>query len=130
VEQAWRRDGARAYLGITIPKFPNLFCLYGPNTNPKAGGLFFFEEMQVRYALSCIREIIERGKKSISCRQETCDDYNQRMDKELQHLSWMHPSQKSYYVNAFGRVDVNMPWMPGTYFNWTRSVNLDDFVVS
>ena len=41
-------DEAMAYLGITVPNFPNLFCMYGPGTNLAAGaGLFYHSEFQV-----------------------------------------------------------------------------------
>ncbi len=56
----WDGD-ARAYLGMTVPDFPNLFCLYGPNTNLVANGsIIFFSECEVRYLLECIRELLAR----------------------------------------------------------------------
>ena len=52
LHEHWAGD-ARAYLGITVPGFPNLFCLYGPNTNLVANGsIIFFSECAVRYVLS------------------------------------------------------------------------------
>ena len=69
-------DDPRAYLGISIPRFPNLFCLYGPNTNPVVGSVVIMLECQVRYAMGCIREMIERGIDSLECREDVHDDYN------------------------------------------------------
>ncbi len=129
LEDLWSKDGGRAYLGITVPGFPNLFCLYGPNTNPKTGSLFLWEELQARYSILCIKELIEKGHRSIDVRQEIHDDYNQRMDEALQNQIWMDQSQKSYYRNEFNRVDVNMPWLPDEYFSWTVKPNFSDYVI-
>ena len=127
LEDVWSKDGARAYLGVTIPKFPNLFCLYGPNTNPKGGGIFMWEELQARYSILCIKELIESGKHSIDVKQEVHDDYNKRMDKVLETQIWMDKSQKSYYRNEFERVDVNMPWLPKEFFVWGLKPNMQEF---
>jgi len=129
LEDVWSKDGGRAYLGITIPKFPNLFCIYGPNTNPRTGSLFMWEELQARYAILCIRELIEKGHRSIDVRQEVHDEYNERMDDAMQEMIWMDQSQKSYYRNEFNRADVNMPWLPEDYFSWTIKPNFSDYLI-
>src|SRR5262249_5492255 len=55
LHEQWN-DDARAYLGITVPGFPNLFCLYGPNTNIVINGsIVYFSECEVRYLLACVR---------------------------------------------------------------------------
>ena len=60
-------DEPRAYLGITVPDFPNLFCLYGPATNlAHAGSIIFHSECQVRYATACVQALIENGAKAIA----------------------------------------------------------------
>ena len=62
IEQLWEKDGARAYLGTMLPGFPNLFMIYGPNTNATGGlGTFDFEEMVIRFALQCIEHLIIEG---------------------------------------------------------------------
>jgi 4-hydroxyacetophenone monooxygenase len=58
LHEQWQGD-ARAYLGITIPGFPNLFCLYGPNTNIVINGsIIYFSECGVRYVLGCIGAVL------------------------------------------------------------------------
>ena len=55
-------DEPTAYLGITMPNFPNLFCIYGPGTNLAFGAsLFYHSEFQVHYALEAIRETLASG---------------------------------------------------------------------
>jgi len=127
LEDIWSKDGARAYLGVTVPHFPNLFCLYGPNSNPKAGGIFLWEELQARYSISCIKHLIENGARSIEVHQEVHDDYNKRMDDALKDQIWMDQGQKSYFRNDFNRVDVNMPWVPKVMFQWILKPNFNEF---
>ena len=68
LHEHWDGD-ARAYLGITVPGFPNLFCLYGPNTNIVINGsIIYFSECGVRYILGCIELAARRW----STRPSTC----------------------------------------------------------
>lgn len=129
LEELWSKDGPRAYLGITMPSFPNFFCLYGPNTNPRQGGVCTMLECQVRYALGCIRALIEGEGRSIECRQEVYDAFNEKLDAHLRSTIWMHETQNSYYMNRFGRVATNSPWRLLDYWRWTREPNLDDFLL-
>ncbi len=124
-------DDPEAYLGITVPNFPNLFCIYGPGTNLAHGGsLIFHSECQVRYILGCLKRLIEGGARSIECRPEVSDEYNRRLRAELEEMVWSHPSIKSsWYRNEAGRVTVLSPWRLVDYWRWTLEPNLDDFVV-
>ena len=68
LHRQWHGD-ARAYLGITIPNFPNFFCLYGPNTNIVVGSsIIFFSECEMRYIMGCLKIQIEEGRESIEKR--------------------------------------------------------------
>jgi len=61
LHEVWGGD-ARAYLGITVPQFPNLFLLYGPNTNIVINGsIIYFSECGVRYILGLVRMLLEGG---------------------------------------------------------------------
>jgi 4-hydroxyacetophenone monooxygenase len=129
LEDAWSADGPRAYLGITMPGFPNFFCLYGPNTNPRQGGVCTMLECQVRYALGCIRALIEGNARSLECRREVHDAFNKKLDALLSSTIWMHETQNSYYMNRAGRVATNSPWRLLDYWRWTREPNPDDFLI-
>ncbi len=120
-------DDPRAYLGISMPRFPNLFCLYGPNTNPVVGSVVIMLECQVRYAMGCIREMIERGIDSMECREDVHDDYNERVDAQHERMVWRHPRVHSYYNNARGRVVTNAPWKLIDYWKMTKAPDLRDF---
>ena len=72
-------DEPTAYLGITIPNFPNLFCMYGPGTNLAHGAsLFFHSECQIHYAMDCIHRVLAAGAQTIEVRKDAHDEYVER----------------------------------------------------
>jgi 4-hydroxyacetophenone monooxygenase len=122
-------DSPTAYLGITVPGFPNLFCLYGPGTNLAHGGsLVFHAECQVGYVLGCLRALLEGGRAAMECRREVHDEYNARLAEALSRMVWSHPSiRSSWYRNREGRVTVLSPWRLVDYWRWTKEPRLEDF---
>lgn len=121
-------DEPRAYLGITVPDFPNLFCLYGPATNLAHGGsIIFNSECQVRYATACIEALLENGLKAMEPRREVYDEFNRRLAAELSTLVWSHPGAGSWYRNRAGQVVTTSPWRLVDYWNWTRAPKLDEY---
>jgi 4-hydroxyacetophenone monooxygenase len=124
-------DEPSAYLGITVPNFPNLFCMYGPGTNLAHGGsLIFHSECQIRYITGCIKALIEGGYQSIEPRPDVHDEYYERTQRELEGLVWSHASiQHSWFKNKHGRIHVLSPWRLVDYWTWTRAPDLDDFVI-
>ena len=124
-------DEPRAYLGITVPDFPNLFCLYGPATNlAHAGSIIFHSECQVRYATACIQALLENGVRAMECRREVYEDYTQRLIAELETLVWSHPACDSWYRNRSGRVVTTSPWRLADYWKWTRAPDLKDYTLT
>jgi 4-hydroxyacetophenone monooxygenase len=123
-------DRPTAYLGITIPNFPNLFCLYGPATNLAHGGsLIFHSECQIRYVMGCLGALLAGHGRSIECRSEVHDGYNLRLQAELDTMVWSHPSiRSSWYRNSEGRIYILSPWRLVDYWAWTRAPDLSDFV--
>ncbi len=124
----WSDDPA-AYLGITVPRFPNLFLMYGPGTNLAASGsLIFHGECQMRYIMGCIRTLLERDARAIEVRQDVHDAFDHRLQDTLARTIWSHPAVvHSWYRNSHGRVTVLSPWKLLDYWNWTREPNPDDY---
>ncbi|MGO4383719.1 flavin-containing monooxygenase [Specibacter sp. RAF43] len=130
LREAWGEDDARAYLGMTVPDFPNFFILFGPNTSAGHGGSHVLSaEMQVRYILQVIEQMDAEGLTSVECRDDVYDDYNEKVDAALSRTVWTHPAMSTYYRNAKGRIVTNMPWTNGRYWHLTRTPNLNDFSV-
>ncbi len=120
-----------AYLGITIPKFPNFFCMYGPGTNLAHGGsLILHSECQMRYISDALDQIIEGGLSSIEPRQDRYEDWHARCQSELKTLVWAQPSVKhSFYKNTYGEIHGLSPWRLVDYWRWTEEADLSDYVV-
>jgi 4-hydroxyacetophenone monooxygenase len=129
LEQAWEKDGARAYLGMTLPDFPNLFIIYGPNAQARAGGLFAWLEIWARYSVQAIVAMLEGGHRSIECRRDVYDAYNAKLDAAERQCIWAMDGLKSYYVNEHRRQGVNNPLRPSVAYACVREPNLADFVL-
>lgn len=118
----WGDDNPRAYLGMTVPEFPNLFVLYGPNSNFAHGGsAIFMAECQVNYIVHLLEMMAKSGHVVAEVRKEVHDRYNERLDAAMETLAWSHPAAQSWYRNASGRVVTNQPWRLVDYWHLTRS---------
>ena len=117
-------DEPTAYLGMTMPNFPNLFCIYGPGTNLAFGAsIFYHAEFQVHYALEAIHETLGSGALWSEVKPEAHDEYADRHQKEIGELVWSHPSiAHSHYKNSDGKVFTLSPWPLDQYWEWTRHV--------
>lgn len=128
IREIWGDDDPRAYLGMTIPEFPNLFLTYGPNTNLGHGGnILFHTECQVRYIVNCLKLLLERGFKTMECRQAVHDHYNDQVDEAHAQMVWTHPAMSNWYKNQKGRVTTNSPWKLIDYWEMTKAPDPSDF---
>ena len=127
LHERWSGD-ARAYLGITIPDFPNLFCLYGPNTNIVINGsIIYFSELEVRYVLGCLRLLFEGGHRALDVRPEVHDAFNERIDAANRTMAWGASSVNSWYKNDVGRVAQNWPFSLLDYWHQARRPDPADY---
>lgn len=121
-------DDPRAYLGITVPDFPNLFCLYGPGTNlAHAGSIIFHSECQVRYVMGCLAALLRGGHAALDVKHDVHDAYYERFDARHRQLVFSHPGMTSWYKNAAGKVTTTSPWRLVDYWGWTKEPDLDDY---
>ena len=127
----WAGDDPTAYLGLTVPDFPNLFCMLGPNTGPAHGGSVIFQsECQSRYISACLVEMIEHGIAAIDVLQEIHDNYVRKVDVEHEAMIWTHPGMTTYYRNKSGRVFSAMPWRFVDYWAMTHDADLNRYRVT
>ncbi|BCI53366.1 monooxygenase [Mycolicibacterium litorale] len=121
-----------AYLGITVPDFPNFFCMYGPGTNLAHGGsLIFHSECQMRYIAQCLELLIGGGHRWLQPRAECAEDWRRRSQDELSKLVWSQPSVKhSFYKNSHGEIYTLSPWRLVDYWTWTRTPDPKDFEIA
>ncbi|MFE3273329.1 flavin-containing monooxygenase [Nocardia sp. NPDC059239] len=129
LRETWGPDDARAYLGVTVPDFPNLFILNGPNTFAGHGGsAILATEFQLRYALQGIERIASGAAASVEVRQEVCDDYNSKIDAMMDAMIWSHRGTETYFRNSAGRVVVNSPWKYIDYWRWTLEYKSSEYI--
>jgi 4-hydroxyacetophenone monooxygenase len=120
-----------AYLGITVPGFPNFFCMYGPGTNLAHGGsLIFHSECQMRYITQAIEMLVAGGHRTMEPREDRYEDWHRRSQAEMRTLVWSQPSiEHSFFKNAFGEIHGLSPWRLVDYWTWTKTLEPDDFVI-
>jgi 4-hydroxyacetophenone monooxygenase len=129
LHEHWGGD-ARAYLGIVLPHFPNLFLLYGPNTNIVVNGsIIYFSECEVHYVVGCIRKLLETGAAALDPKPSVHDAYNEKIDAKNLQMAWGVSSVSTWYKNATGRTAQNWPFSLLEYWQQTREPDLDDFEV-
>jgi cyclohexanone monooxygenase len=122
---AWSQ-GAQAYLGITVSGFPNLFMLYGPNTNN--GSIIFQIECQVAYALRQIRRLDDEHLAWIGVKAEVMESYNHQLQHDLNNVKvWNNGSCSNYYRAASGRIVTQWPHGMDTYEEMTGAAAHDAY---
>jgi len=131
LREVWGVDDPRAYLGITVPDYPNMFVLVGPNTFVAHGGSIIYQaECEMRYVTDCIRHMVENGISSVEVKQDVHDEYNKRVDAEHDQLVWSHSGLHSWYRNSKGRVFSPMPWRFVDYWQMTHAFNESEYTVT
>ncbi|GLQ06905.1 flavin-containing monooxygenase [Sneathiella chinensis] len=122
------QDDPRAYLGMTTPGFPNMFILYGPNTNLAHGGSTIFQvECQTRYITKSIMGMIEADRTELEIRKDIHDEYNRTVDDIHNGMIWTHPDVGSWYKNSEGRIVANTPWRLVDYWSLTYDTDLTKY---
>ena len=120
LHESWNGD-ARAYNGICVPGFPNLFCVYGPNTNIVVNGsIIYFAECAVHYIVECLRLLSASGSAAMDCRRDAYDSYAALIDEHNSQMAWGISPVSSWYKSPSGRVAQNWPLPLIDYWRQTR----------
>ncbi len=128
LREQWGVDDARAYLGVTVPDFPNLFIVNGPNTNAGHGGsAIHATEFQVRYIMEAIRHLLVNETAAVEVNRDMFDRYNEELDDALARCIWSHKGMTTYYRNDAGRIVVSSPWKYIDYWERVRDFNPSDY---
>ena len=116
LQESWA-EGAEAHLGITVSGFPNLFVLYGPNTNLGHNSIVFMLERQISYALTCIRSLVS-DPRPLDVRPGAQAASNRRLERRLATTVWATACH-SWYKTESGRITNN--WSGTTSDYWRRT---------
>ncbi|MGF2946505.1 flavin-containing monooxygenase [Mycobacterium sp. Lab-001] len=122
------RDGARAYLGMAVPGFPNMFLIYGPNTNLGSSSIILMMEQQARYIRQIVEELARGGvHRAFEVRPAVEQAYDAEVQSRLDAGVWT--TCDSWYRTASGRVTTNWPGLVREYQRRTQTASLADFDV-
>lgn len=119
--KVWQ-DGARAFKGITVPGFPNLFMMYGPNTNN--GSIIFNLEVQADYVVRHLRQMDSRGLRWIAPREEAFAAYNAALQADIARVVPWQNATSNYYRAASG---LNVTQYPHGMKTYAAMMSLPDF---
>jgi cation diffusion facilitator CzcD-associated flavoprotein CzcO len=111
-------DGARAYLGIYVPGFPNLLVTYGPNTNLGGGSIVYMLEAQARHMRQTVDRLVAGSYHRVEVTAEAEEAYDRGVQQRLSHSVWAHCD--SWYRHPSGRITSNWPGSTHPYARRTK----------
>lgn len=117
----------KAYLGLSVPAFPNMFLLYGPNTNGGTGSVVFIVEAGMRHVLAALAALQRTGKRQIEIRREVADDFHREIRAALPGTVWTGCG--NWYLDENGHSPNQWPWRWGTYTRRTRELEPGAYLV-
>jgi cyclohexanone monooxygenase len=125
LRETWR-DGAYAYLGMTVPGFPNFFMLYGPNTNVGSNSVIFMLEAQAHYIVRALKLMRRRGKSYVAVRPAAMTTFLTKIDGWMQGTVWLTRCS-NYFRAANGRVVTQWPRSARAFWGMTRRFKASDY---
>ncbi len=126
LDEEWR-EGPQAHLGLAVSGFPNLFFMYGPNTNLGHNSIVLMIESQCRYILSVLRQMAARSIQAVDVRPEVQQAYNDELSERLAKSAWVM-IEDSWYLQG-GKVTNNWVGRTTEYRRRTNHAYLDEYVL-
>ncbi len=124
LNEAWS-TGASAYLGMSVPGFPNFFMLYGPNTNLGHNSIVYMLESQIAHIMRCLDRMGRTGARRIEIGHDVFEKQDARIQTRLARTVWN--GCKSWYLTEQGRNTTNWPGFTLSYRWLTRHLSLDAY---
>lgn len=127
-EDLWSSDGARAYLGMSVPGFPNFYSVYGPNSQGRGGGGFLmYVDLWTQYVAEMIVAQVENGYREVEVKKPVFETYNREIDDAVRDLIYETEGKGGYFLNAHGRSGVQMPWTVDEYHARLLPADIADY---
>jgi len=117
-----------AYLGLTVPGFPNMFMCYGPNTNLGHNSIIFMIECQVENFLALIQDLTSQKGAAIEVKQSTVEEFYDKADKAMEKTVWAGDCS-SWYKTKDGKVVNNLPFSCVKYWDMTRVHDMSKYSI-
>jgi cation diffusion facilitator CzcD-associated flavoprotein CzcO len=119
----------RAYLGISVPGFPNMFLLYGPNTNGGSGSVIYTIEAGVNHVIDALGKLERADARRIEVRREAAERFDRELRDALSGTVW-HTGCTNWYVDENGNDPNQWPWLWSTYRRRTTKIEPGAYEVS
>jgi cation diffusion facilitator CzcD-associated flavoprotein CzcO len=124
LSESWS-GGAHAHLGMSIPGFPNMFLMYGPNTNTSGGSIIFYHEAQAAYVRQALEQLRRRPAAAIEVRPEVEAASDRALQARFAGTAWTQCN--SWYRDDRGRIIANWPGYMREYFQQTQLLDPGDY---
>jgi cation diffusion facilitator CzcD-associated flavoprotein CzcO len=121
LREAWE-PSAHAYLGMSVPGFPNMFLLYGPNTNGGTGSVIYTIEAGATHVIAALDALAGTGSDRIEVRAAVAEQFNRELREALRETVW-HTGCTSWYVDENGNDPSQWPWLWSDYRRRTARVD-------
>lgn len=133
LREAWGDQSPQAYLGMMVPRFPNFFMMYGPNSQPVSGGISLPSWFQIwaAYLAQCLHTMFEEGHARVGVEEAAFAAYNAELDAvgaELAFIKDTRSVERNYYVDAAGRLVVNTPYETAELYAMMKAPKRDELV--
>lgn len=120
----------RAYLGTSIPDFPNMFIVTGPNTGIGHTSALFIIEAQMNYIMKSIKKVLRQGKKNIEVKKEAEEAYTNMIHSEMKKTVWQSGGCNSWYKSKSGHVIAMFPGFSFSYYRLANRFKAKDHIIS
>lgn len=126
----WAATGMQAHLGTTVPGFPNLFMLAGPNTGVGHTSLVIMIEAQVRYLMGCLDELDRRRATRVEVRADAAAAFNAEVQTRMARTVWKVGGCGSWYLDDQGRNTTLWPDLARRFVRRTRRFDAGNYTIS
>ena len=129
LSQMWE-DGMQAYRGTTINGLPNAFMVLGPNLGIGHNSAFIVIEAQINYIVSTLKTMREQQLDRIEVKAEVQQQYNRKVQKDLQGTVWNTGGCSSYYLDKNGLNSVGFPWSTLEMQRLLKTFDADNYTLT
>ena len=119
-------DNPEAYLGTLVHGFPNMFVIYGPNTNLGHNSITYIMEAQVRYMIEALALIDQENARAIDVTAKSQARFNGELQAQLAATVWADPRCRSWYKTADGRNPQNWGGNAQSFAAATETIRRED----
>jgi cation diffusion facilitator CzcD-associated flavoprotein CzcO len=120
LSEAWA-PVPRAYLGLSVPDFPNMFLLYGPNTNGGTGSVIYVIEAGMAHVITALRKLERAHARRIEVGRQAADGFDRELRAALAGTVW-HTGCTNWYVDENGNDPNQWPWLWSKYRRRTARI--------